>query len=172
LRRKLSADVGGQKVPDAPHPLLRSIELTGSAYDMLDASSLHGLHLKKQLKMPLTAQDLAPVIHANPGMIPDEATRDLVLEILEGKHGATRGRPKKSIGHQGMLVWANIEIEDRAREIREARKLRPAGEKHIKGELEPMAMAADEIAPVFSMTGRALLNAISAQKSRPYLSGM
>ena len=146
--------------------------MTGSPYDMLDASSLHGLHLKKQMNVPLKAQDLVPVIRANPEMIPDEATRDLVLEILEGMLGAKRGRPKKSFGHQGMLVWANIEIEDRALEIREERKLRPGSEKHIRGELEPVVMAADEVATVFSITGRALLNAISAQKSRPYLSGM
>ena len=146
--------------------------MTGSPYDMLDASSLHGLHLKKQMKVPLKAQDLAPVIRGNPEMIPDEATRMLVLAILEGNLGAKRGRPKKSFGHQGMLIWANIEIEDRALEIREERKLRPDGEKHIPGELEPVVMAADEIAPVFSITGRALLNAISAQKSRPNLSGM
>jgi hypothetical protein len=146
--------------------------MTGSPYDIKDACSLHGLHLKKQLNMPLNVKDLAPVIRANPEMIPDEATRDLVLEILEGTLRAKRGRPKKSFGHQGMLVWANIEIEDRALEIREERKLRPDGEKHIPGELEPVVRAADEIAPVFSITGRALLNAISAQKSRPNLSGM
>jgi hypothetical protein len=146
--------------------------LTGSPYDVLDAASLHGMHLKKQLKIPLKVTDLAPVIRANPEMIPDEATRELVLEILEGKIGAKRGRPSKTIGHQGMLIWANIEIEDRALEIREERKLRPDGEKHIPGELEPVVMAADEVATVFSITGRALLNAISAQKSMPYLSGM
>lgn len=146
--------------------------MTGSPYDVLDASSLHGMHLKKQLTMPLKVKDLAPVIRANPEMIPDEPTRELVMEILEGKLGAKRGRPNKSIGHQGMLVWANIEIEDRALEIREERKLRPDGEKHIPGELEPVVMAADEVATVFSITGRALLNAISAQKSRPHLSGM
>lgn len=132
---------------------------------MLDASSLYGLHLKKRLKVPLNSKDLPPVIRANPEMIPDEATRDLVLEILEGKLGPKRGRPNKSFGHRGMLIWANIEIEDRAREIRDERKLRPEGEKHIPGELEPVVMAADEIAPVFSITGRALLNAISAQKA-------
>ena len=139
---------------------------------MLDASSLHGMHLKKQLKMPLKVSDLAPVIRAHPEVIPDEATRALFLQILEGELGAKRGRPNKSIGHQGMLVWANIEIEDRALEIREERKLRPDGEKHIPGELEPVVMAADEVAKVFSITGRALLNAISAQKSRAHLSGM
>lgn len=146
--------------------------MTGSPYDVLDASSLSGLHQKKQLKMPLKVQDLAPVIRANPEIIPDEATRVLFLEILEGELGAKRGRPSKTIGHQGMLIWANIEIEDRALEIREERKLRPDGEKRKKGELEPVVMAADEVATVFSITGRALLNAISAQKSRPYLSGM
>jgi len=146
--------------------------MTGSPYDIKDASSLHGLHLKKRLKMPLNVKVLAPVKRANPEMIPDGANRDLVLAILEGKLGAKRGRPTKSIGHQGMLVWANIEIEDRAQEIREERKLRPGGEKHILGEPEPMVMAADEVATVFSITGRALLNAISAQKSMPYLSGM
>ena len=146
--------------------------MTGSPYDMLDASSLHGLHLKKQLNVPLKAQDLVPVIRANPEMIPDEATRDLVLELLEGMLGAKRGRPKKSLGHQAKLILADMIIEDRALEIREERKLRPDSEKHIPGELEPVVMAADEIAPVFSITGRALLNAISAQKSRPNLSGM
>lgn len=139
---------------------------------MLDASSLSGLHQKKLLEMPLKIQDLVPVMRANPEIIPDEATRVLFLEILEGKLGPKRGRPNKSIGHQGMLIWANIEIEDRALEIREERKLRPDGEKHILGELEPVVMAADEVATVFSITGRALLNAISAQKSMPYLSGM
>jgi hypothetical protein len=139
--------------------------LTGSPYDVLDASSLHGLHLKKRLKVPLKAQDLVPVIRANPEMIPDDATRDLVLEILEGELGAKRGRPKKSIGHQGKLMLADMVIEERAQEIRKSRKLRPDGEKHIKGELEPVVVAADEIAPGFSMTGRALLNAISAQKT-------
>ena len=128
--------------------------------------------MKKRLKMPLKVRDLAPVIRANPEIIPVEPTRVLFLEILEGKLGAKRGRPNKSIGHQAMLVWANIEIEDRALEIREERKLRPAGEKHIPGELEPVVIAADEVAPLFSITGRALLNAISAQKSMPYLSGM
>ena len=114
--------------------------------------------------MPLKVQDLVPVIRANPEMIPDDATRILVLEILEGKLGAKRGRPNKSIGHQGKLMLADMVIEERAQEIREVRKLRPDGEKHIKGEPEPVVMAADEIAPGFSMTGRALLNAISAQK--------
>lgn len=146
--------------------------MTGSPFDVLNASSLSGLHQKKRLKMPLKVQDLAPVIRANPEIIPDEATRVLVLEILEGKLGPNRGRPKKTFGHQGMLIWASMEIEDRAREIRAERKLRPDGEKHIPGEPEPVVMAADEIAPAFPMTGRALLNAISAQKSRPYLSGM
>jgi hypothetical protein len=139
--------------------------MTGTPYDMLDASSLHGLHLKRRLKVPLQAQDLVPVIRANPEMIPDKATRDLVLEILEGKLGAKRGRPKKSIGHQGKLMLADMVIEERAQEIRVSRKLRPDGEKHIRGEPEPVVMAADEIARGFSMTGRALLNAISAQKA-------
>lgn len=146
--------------------------MTGSPYDIRDASSLHGLHLKKQLKMPLKVQDLAPVIRANPEIVPDEATRVLFLQILEGKLGPKRGRPSKSIGQQGMLIWANIEIEDRALEIREERKQRSDGEKRKRGELEPVVMAADEVATVFSITGRALLNAISAQKSMPYLSGM
>lgn len=139
--------------------------MTGSPYDIRDASSLHGLHLKKQLKMPLKVQDLAPVIRANPEIVPDEATRVLFLEILEGKLGPKRGRPKKTFGYQGKLFLANMVIEERAQEIREMRKSRPDGEKHIKGELEPVVMAADEIAPGFSMTGRALLNAISAQKT-------
>ena len=139
--------------------------MTGSPYDMLDASSLHGLHLKRRLKMPLKAADLVAVIRANPNAIPNEETRDLILEILDGKLGPKRGRPKKPFGYQGQLMLADIVIEERAQEIREVRKLRPDGERHIKGELEPVVMAANEIALGFSMTGRALLNAISAQKT-------
>ena len=139
--------------------------MTGSPYDMLDASSLHGLHLKRRLKMPLKAADLVAVIRANPNAIPNEETRDLILEILDGKLGPKRGRPKKPFGYQGKLLLADIVIEERAQEIREVRKLRPDGERHIKGELEPVVMAANEIALGLSMTGRALLNAISAQKT-------
>lgn len=114
--------------------------------------------------MPLKAADLVPVIRANPDAIPDEATRMLFLEVLDGQLGAKRGRPEKSIGHQAKLMLADMVIEDRAQVIREERKLRPTGEKRIQGELEPVVMAANEIARVFSVTGRALLNAISAQK--------
>lgn len=56
---------------------------------MLDSSSLHGLHLKKRLKMPLKVQDLAPVIRANPVLLDRDGN------ILAG-HG--RIEAAKSLG--------------------------------------------------------------------------
>ena len=146
--------------------------MSASPFDIENPASPHGLLMRRRFGKPLDPSDLIPVFEANSEVLVDGEFRALMLDILAGETAPKRGRPKKQIGDIAKLICAEMYIEDRANEIRAERRKRPNGQRIVKGEMSPTQQAAGEVAWQFHITGKALLNKISAMKKGALFAGM
>ncbi|MGL5839233.1 MAG: hypothetical protein ACRCY3_12090 [Sphingorhabdus sp.] len=100
--------------------------MPGSPFHIEDPKSVHGVQLKRRFGHPLKPQDMVPIIEANPDLVPNDQFRALLFDVLNGETGPQKGRPERKPGYNGLLVWAEIKIEKRAKEIKEERRARSA----------------------------------------------
>lgn len=139
----------------------------GSPFDIENPASPHGLLMRRRFGDALVPSDLIPVIEGNSEVLVDGEFRSLMLDVLAEETAPKRGRPKRPPGHLAKLLCAKMYIEDRAEEIWTERRKRPNGQRRERGATSPTEQAATEVAWQFHITGKALLNDISALKKSP-----
>ncbi|SEM74859.1 hypothetical protein SAMN05192583_1087 [Sphingomonas gellani] len=111
----------------------------------------------------ILSEDLMLILENTPDCVPDATLREYLLRALHGELRKPTGRPVSKLSH-AMLRIADIWIELEAEDIRAERAADPT--KRMRGDLEPMKLAADRVAPRFgSISRNHLLNEISRMKT-------
>lgn len=145
-----------------------------SAFAGLEAFTpgcLEWLHRSDNESMRITEEDLAAILEANPGAVPDDRLRNYLVRALRGGLKCNQGRPPQPFAHQFFILAAEGWIREERDKIKLERAL---SRKPHRGELEPMNEAAERIAhelrPVLGpLSGRTLLNRISQRKRRQFV---
>jgi hypothetical protein len=128
-------------------------------WDPTQPGSLKARQNDKRVILP---EDLLLILESTPESVPDPLLREYLLRALRDELRRPKGRPASRLT-ANVLVVADICIKLKAEDICAERAVR--GEKHVRGELEPTRLAADEFArPFGNITGQHLLNEISKMK--------
>ncbi|BBD98866.1 hypothetical protein SAMIE_1023670 [Sphingobium amiense] len=142
-----------------------------SPHYQFDPSSIGWLHRKVALQRQgresgvfVTAADLKRIAEADPSVFTDPVFQEQIRLALEDRLPTRTGRLPADPVLWFRTLMADILIEDLAEEIRAER--RAGGRKRLRGDWEPRVEAAEKISAdlCMHMTGRSLLNRISAQK--------
>lgn len=107
-------------------------------------------------------EDLVLILENTPDCVPNAMLREYLLRALRGELRKPKGRPVSKLSHT-MLRVAELWIELEAEDIRAERAANTT--KRMRGDPEPMKLAADRVAPRFgNITGAHLLNEISVMR--------
>jgi hypothetical protein len=111
-------------------------------------------------------EDLNRILLAEPEAFSDPLMQDYLLRSLRGELRPRRGRKKLGRARWLSLLLAHWDIQERAEEIRQARRAGMTLRK--RSDFSPLEQAANEVAEDWSHrlgTGRSILNQISAHRN-------
>jgi hypothetical protein len=135
-----------------------------SPHYLFDPSSLGWLHRRHGNKDEITAADLTRILKADPTTGSDPVMAYYIIEHLEGRLKAKRGRKSLSSARLGKIIIASVLVPMWTEEIKAER--RGKDRLHLRSQKDPAVQAAEEVGRYLGIPGgRSLLNAISAQKN-------
>jgi hypothetical protein len=140
-----------------------------SVYYLWDVKFLPWLYRHHQAGDHISIDDLHRILRAEPDAISDPLMQDYLRRSVRGELRPRRGRRKLGRARQLCLIVADLEISERAEEIRRLRRFRKTP--RCRSDLSPLMQAAEEVAADWGYSlgcGRSVLNQISAHRnSRP-----
>ncbi len=118
----------------------------------------------------ISPNDLNRILVAEPQAFGDPLMQDYLQRSLRGELRPRRGRKKLGSARQLSLLLAHYDIEERAEEIRQARRTGMTIRK--RSDFPPLEQAANEVAEDWGFrlgSGRSILNQISAHRNPRYI---